>query len=174
MTESFLYHFTRSRIGIMSGWSARCRAFSLISITFATLQPRTHLLRMKPVGSPGRASQCFVLKMIFEKMASLNISSLIPGHHNLQVSVQLPQLKILTFHLWLPLLLHESWMKRTTLLHQWWLHCITILRQAPLHHPTPTSTLLHQHLHRLGTTRYSMSSNLFGPYREKGEKHMSW
>ena len=65
-------------------------------------------------------------------------------------------------------------MKRATLLHQWWLHCITILRQAPLHHPTPTSTLLHQHLHLLGMSRYSMSSNLFGPYWQKGEKYMSW
>ena len=47
-----------------------------------------------------------------------------------------------------------------------------MLRQAHLHHRTPMLTLLHPIL-QLGTSGYSMSSNLFGPYWQKGEKHMS-
>ena len=174
MAESFLYHFTRSKICIMTSWSAKCRVFLLMSIVYATLQPRTHLLCMKPVSGPGRASQCSVLKTIFEKMALRNVSSLTPGLHNLQASVKLLPLKIQSIHLWLQLLLRESLMKRTMPLHLWWLHCITTLYHACLHRPTPTSTMLLQHLPRLGRSRYSMSLNLFGPYWQKGEKHMSW
>ena len=37
------------------------------------------------------------------------------------------------------------------------------VRLTPLHHQTPTSTL-HLHLLLMGTSRCSMSSNIFGPY----------
>ena len=54
-----------------------------------------------------------------------------------------------------PLLLHASTLPRVRL------HRLT----------TPTTLLLHLLL--MGTSRCSMSSNLFGPYWQKGEKHMS-
>ena len=129
-----------------------------------TWPPRTHLLHMKPVGGPGRASQCSVMKTIFAKMASQRTSSLIPGLHQMQVGVTRRLLKILNIRLRLQLLLRESLMKKTTPLHRPWLHCIWILRQARLHHQTLTLTLLLQLRLHLGTSGYTMFSNLFGNY----------
>ena len=162
-TESFLYHLIRSRIGITMGCSTKCSVFLLISIIFTICPPRIHSLRMKPVGGPGRASHCYVLKMICVQMASPNTSSLIPDLLRMQAGIALPPLKILSIHLQLQLLLRESSMKKSTPLRQPWQHCIKILRQARLHHQTPTTTLLHLLL-QLEKSRSSMSSNLFGPY----------
>ena len=146
----------------MTGSSVRCRVSWWMPITFEIWPSRTHSLPMKPVDGPGRASQCSVMKTIFEQMASLNVSSLTPGYRNLQVGVQHLLLKIPSTHLRLQLLLQESSMKKTTPLHQPWLHCISTLHQALLHHRAPTSTLLLLLL-LMGTSRHSMSSNLFGP-----------
>ena len=147
----------------MTGSNVRCRVSWGMSIAFENWPLRTRLLPMKPVGDPGRVSHCSDLNLIFAKMASLRTSSLIPGLHKMQAGAALPQLKILSVHLRLQLLLRESLMKKTMPLHQPWLHYISTLHQAPLHHRTPTSTQL-LHLLLMGTSRYSMSSNLFGPY----------
>ena len=141
-----------------------------MSIDFATWPPRTHLLHMKPVGGPGRASQCSALKKIFEKIASLSTSSLTPGLPKMQAGVALPLLKILITHFWLQLLLRESSMKKTTPLNQPWLHCITILCQARLHHQTPTSTLLHLLL-QLGTSRSSVFKPFWSLLTKGGEAY---
>jgi len=88
---------------------------------------------------------------------------LTPGLHKLQAGVAHLPLKIQNIRLRLQLLLRESSMKKMTPVHQLWLHCTTIQLQAHLHHQTPTSPL-HQLLLQLGTSRSSMSSNLFGHY----------
>ena len=61
---------------------------------------------------------------------------------------------------------------KTMLLHRHLLQHVSTLLQALQHRQTPPTTQL-LHLLLMGTSRCSMSSNLFGPYWQKGEKHMS-
>ena len=122
---------------------------------------------MKPVAGLRRVSHYYALKRIFAKMVSQRALNLIPNLHVMQAGAALHLLKILSVHFRLQLLLRELSMKKTMPLHRLWLHCIMILRQARLHHQTLTSTRLLRLL-LLGTSRYSMSSNLFGHYWQKG------
>ena len=130
-----------------------------------------HLSLTKPVGDHGRVWPCSVLKQIFKTMASLNDSSLTPLLHRMLSYDKLHPLKTLTIlpprQLWMP-----TWsMMKTMLLHHPLLLHASTLHQVRLRRQTTTTTLLLHLLMR--TSRCSMSSNLFGHYWQKGEKHMS-
>ena len=155
----------------MTGLSVKCKASWWMSIAFAILPPRMPLSLMKPVGGPGRVWLCSVLKLIFKTMASLKDSSLTPLLHGMLSYVELHPLRTLTIppprQLWKP-----KWsMMKTMLLHRHLLQHASTLLQALQHRQTPLTTLL-LHLLLMGTSRCSMSSNLFGHYWQKGEKHM--
>ena len=127
---------------------------------------------MKPVGVHGKGWRLCVLKMIFKRMASLNVSSLTPHLQEGLCCDELRLLKTLSSlpprQLWMP----EWSMTKTMLLHRpLLLHASTLPRVRLHRRTTPTTLLLHLLL--MGTSRCSMSSNLFGPYWQKGEKHMS-
>ena len=109
--------------------------------------------------------------MIFKRMASLSDSSLTPHLLEGQCCDELNPLKTLSslplLQLWMP-----EWSRmKTMLLHRHLLQHASTLLQVLLHRRTPPTTLL-LHLLFMGTSRCSMSSNLFGPYWQKGEKHM--
>ena len=126
---------------------------------------------MKLDGDHGRVWLCSVLKLIFKTMASMKDFSLTPLLHGMLSYVELHPLKTLTIlpprQLWMPM---WSMMKTMLLHHPLLLHAST-LHQVRLRRQTTMITLL-LHLLLMGTSRCSMSSNLFGPYWQKGEKHM--
>ena len=126
---------------------------------------------MKPVGGPGRVWHCSLLKQVFRTMASQKDSSLTPLLQGMLTCVGLPHLKTLTtrpqLRQWMP----ESSMTKMMQLHLLQLQRVSTLHQVLLHHRISMTTLLPR-LHRMGTSRRSMSSNLFGPHWQKGEKHM--
>ena len=125
-----------------------------------------HLSLTKLVGDHGRVWPCSVLKQIFQTMASLKHSP--PRNAVLRQTPSLEDSDYSSSAATMnakviddeddatspPLLLHAS-----------------TLHQAHLHRQTTTTTLLLHLLMR--TSRCSMSSNLFGHYWQKGEKHMS-
>ena len=127
---------------------------------------------MKPLDAHGKGWRLCALKMIFKRMASLNASSLTPHLLEGQCCDALHLLKTLSslplWQLWMP-----EWSKTKTML----LHCPLLLHASTLPrvhlHRLATLTTLLLHLLLMGTSRCSMSSNLFGPYWQKREKHMS-
>ena len=127
---------------------------------------------MKLVGIHGKGWRVCVLRMIFKRMASLNVSSLTPHHPEGLCCDELHLLKTLCSlplrQLWIP---EWSRTKMMPLHRPLLLHASTQL-QVLLRRQTPPTTLL-LHLLFMGTSSCSMSSNLFGPHWQKGEKHMS-
>ena len=122
---------------------------------------------MKPVGVHGKGWHLCALRMIFKRMASLNASSLTP---HLQEGLYCHKLRLLKTlsslpprQLWMP-----EWSRTKTMpLHRsLLLHTSTLPRVRLPRLTTPTTLLLHLLL--MGTSRCSMSSNLFGPYWQKG------
>ena len=127
---------------------------------------------MKPVGGRGRVWLCLVLKLICRTMASPKDSSLTQLLQGMLSYEELHLLKTLTILPPRQLLMPESLMTTMMLLHHLQLRRVSTLHQVLLHRQTPTPTL-HLLLLLLGTSRGSMSSYLFGPYWQKGEKLMS-
>ena len=126
---------------------------------------------MKLVGGLGRVWHCLVLKLICRTMASPKDSSLTQLLKG-QCCDELHLLKTLSSLPLLQLSMPEWSRMKTMLLHRHLLQRALTLLQVLPHCRTPPTTLM-LHLLFMGTSRCSMSSNLFGPYWQKGEKHMS-